>query len=147
MAVPTEALCAKVGAESRTRTGTSVSSRDFKSLASTIPPSRQPNFLFKELENNLQATFVHLYFSSSIRLAKLQKTLPILKMSDLSRHSASRDGGWRRHPESNRGSRFCRPLPYLLAMPPLFSIKVYYRFSDRLTTFIFTFLHFFLQLT
>lgn len=25
---------------------------------------------------------------------------------------------WRRHPESNRGSRFCRPMPYHLAMPP-----------------------------
>ena len=25
---------------------------------------------------------------------------------------------WRRHPDSNRGSRFCRPVPYHLAMPP-----------------------------
>ena len=25
---------------------------------------------------------------------------------------------WRRHPDSNRGWRFCRPLPYHLAMPP-----------------------------
>ena len=27
---------------------------------------------------------------------------------------------WREHPDSNRGSRFCRPLPYRLAMPPTF---------------------------
>ena len=25
---------------------------------------------------------------------------------------------WRRHPESNRGYRCCRPLPYRLAMAP-----------------------------
>ena len=26
---------------------------------------------------------------------------------------------WRRHPDSNRGWRFCRPLPYHLAMAPI----------------------------
>ena len=29
----------------------------------------------------------------------------------------------RRHPDSNRRWRFCRPLPYLLAMPPLINDK------------------------
>jgi hypothetical protein len=30
-----------------------------------------------------------------------------------------RDEDWRRHPDLNRGSGFCRPTPYHLAMPPL----------------------------
>ena len=32
-------------------------------------------------------------------------------------------GLWRRHPESNRGWRFCRPLPYRLAMAPYLILK------------------------
>ena len=66
--LPYEAL-AKYGAESRTRTGTSLHSRDFKSLASTYSAIPAHHF-------------------------------------------------WRRHPDLNRGSRFCRPVPYHLAMPP-----------------------------
>jgi hypothetical protein len=31
---------------------------------------------------------------------------------------------WRRHPDLNRGSRFCRPVPYHLAMPPNTNISM-----------------------
>lgn len=76
------------GAEGRTRTGTSISSsRDFKSLASTIPP---PRHISKELES-----FTPYHYQKVSR-------------------------SWRRHPESNRGSRICSPLPYHLAMPPFY---------------------------
>ena len=30
---------------------------------------------------------------------------------------------WRRHPDSNRGSGLCRPVPYHLAMPPVQSYQ------------------------
>src|SRR3954469_23040110 len=36
---------------------------------------------------------------------------------------ASVSEGWRRRPDLNRGWRFCRPLPYLLATAPRYAVR------------------------
>ena len=81
----------RLGARSRTWTGTALLPRDFKSLASAYSAIRA------------RVPYCDRVAVRTVGYTKTRKRLRVY---------------WRRHPELNRGLRLCRPLPYRLAMAP-----------------------------